>query len=202
MTLQVVGAGLSRVATNSLKLALERLLGAPCYHMNDVFEHPEHIPVWHAAAQGRMPNWHEFLSPYRTAVGWPPAAFWPELSTAFPDAIVLLAVRDAQSWWESVHITIFPRVDEEAKAGSDFHAMFDAILAARFTNDIHNRDACIAAFERHNAQVRERVSPHRLLEWQMGDGWEPLCTALNVPVPDEPFPHLNTQEEFLADHES
>src|SRR5688572_13224161 len=103
MTLQVVGAGLGRTATKSLKIALEHVLAAPCYHMDEVFAHPGHIPAWHAAAQGRMPDWHTLLAGYHAVVDWPAAAFWPELSKAFPDALVLLSVRDPQSWWQSAH---------------------------------------------------------------------------------------------------
>ena len=88
MTLRVVGAGLGRTGTLSLKVALERLLGAPCYHMAEVFGHPEHIPAWHAAARGTLPDWAELLAGYRAVVDWPSVAFWPELSQAFPDALV------------------------------------------------------------------------------------------------------------------
>jgi hypothetical protein len=76
--------------------------------------------------------------------------------------------------------------------------MIDAVFAARFTSAIDDRDLAVAAFERHNARVRAAVPPHRFLEWQPGDGWKPLCTALGVPVPDEPFPHVNTTQEWRA----
>ena len=94
MTLRVVGAGLGRTGTLSLKVALERLLGAPCYHMSEVFAHPEHVGAWRDAARGRPPDWSALFAGYRAAVDWPAAAFWPELSAAFPDAIVVLSVRD------------------------------------------------------------------------------------------------------------
>ncbi len=195
MTLKVIGAGLSRVGTTSLRLALERLLGARCYHMNDVFAQPNHVSIWHAAAQGRMPDWQSFLASYTAVVGWPAAAFWQELSQAFPDALILLAVRDPLSWWHSVHTTIFPAT--QAAAGSEWHAMFEAVLATRFTNDLNNQKACLAAYECHNALVRNTAPPHRLCEWHLGEGWTSLCAGLKMPVPDEPFPHANTREEFL-----
>ena len=197
MGLRVVGAGLGRTGTLSLKLALERLLGAPCYHMAEVFEHPDHVVRWHAAARGEMPDWDDVFRDYAAAVDWPAASFWPELSRAYPDAIVLLSVRDADSWWHSASQTIFP-----ASAGvqGPWRAMVDAVFAARFTSDLTDRAACIAAFERHNARVRAEVPPQRFLEWRPGDGWAPLCTALGVAVPNEPFPHVNSTEDFLARH--
>lgn len=199
MALRVVGAGLGRTGTLSLKLALERLLGGPCYHMLEVFEHPAHVAQWHAAARGEPPDWRELLAGYRAAVDWPASAFWPELARAFPDALVLLSVRDADAWWRSAEKTIFPTI---GRAAGEWRAMIDALFAARFTPHVDDRAAATEAYERHNARVREEVPAHRLLEWRPGDGWEPLCAALELPVPDEPFPHANTTEEFLERLES
>jgi hypothetical protein len=76
--------------------------------------------------------------------------------------------------------------------------MVTALLTERFTPRWWDRSEAITAYERHNDAVRAAVPPARLLEWRPGDGWEPLCRALDVPVPDEPFPHLNTTKEFRA----
>ncbi len=198
MALRVVGAGLGRTGTYSLKLALERLLGAPCYHMAEVFTHPEHVPDWHAASEGRMPDWNRLLAGYAAAVDWPSSAFWPELSEAFPDALVVLSVRDPEAWWRSTQATIFSALD--SVPSPEWRAMIDALFTARFTTAIKDHDACVAAFERHNAEVRAAVAPERLLEWQASQGWEPLCAALGLPVPEEPFPHVNTKEEWAARH--
>jgi hypothetical protein len=194
MKLRVVGAGLGRTGTMSLKVALERLLGVPCYHMIEVFAHPEHIPAWHAAARDIMPDWRTLLAGYGAAVDWPAASFWPELSTAFPDAIVLLSVRDPQSWWQSASETIFPTL--RTAAGIEWRAMVEDLFAARFTTALDDPAAAIAAFERHNARVRDTVPAHRLVEWQAGDGWAPLCAALGMPIPEEPFPRTNTRADW------
>lgn len=198
MTLRLVGAGLGRTGTLSLKIALEKLLGAPCYHMAEVFGRPEHVPLWHGAARGKMPDWRALFAGYAAGVDWPGASFWPELSAAFPDAVVLLSVReDADAWWRSASGTIFPSsrsMDPEAP----WRKMVEAIFETRFTAALDDRDACIAAYEAHNARVRRLVPPERLVEWTPRDGWAPLCRALDVAVPDEPFPRANTTEEFLA----
>jgi len=195
VTLRVIGAGVGRTGTLSLKVALERLLGGPCYHMVEVFAHPDHVAAWHGAALGRMPDWRRVLEGYRAAVDWPASAFWPELMEAFPDALVLLSVRDPESWWRSANGTIFPSIE---RAGGDWRAMVEDMMANRFTPALEDRDACIAAFERHNADVRRRVPAGRLLEWRASDGWAPLCAALGVSVPAEPFPRVNTTEDFKA----
>ncbi len=71
---------MGRTGTHSLKLALERLTGEPCYHMVEVFQNMDHCPVWTAAAKGDMPDWNAFLTGYGSTVDWPSAAFWKEMS--------------------------------------------------------------------------------------------------------------------------
>jgi hypothetical protein len=198
MALRVVGAGLGRTGTLSLKLALEKLLGGPCYHMLEVITHPEHVAPWHAAARGEPVEWHALLAGYAAAVDWPASAFWPELADAFPDALVLLSVRDPDAWWESASQTIFPGILRASSRMPDWHAMVVDMFANRFTSAIDDAGASKAAFERHNEDVRKRVPAHRLLEWRAEDGWAPLCEALRLPVPAEPFPRANTRDEFLA----
>jgi hypothetical protein len=200
MALRVVGAGLGRTGTHSLKLALEQLLGEPCYHMAEVFQHPEHVPLWHQASEGSMPEWDGLFAGYGAAVDWPVAAFWREVSAAYPDALVLLSVRDVDGWWRSAHDTIFAAtmrgVDDEALA--PWHAMVMAMWRERFTDDVTNADATKAAYVAHNDDVRASVPAARLLEWHPGDGWAPICERLGLPVPDAPFPHVNTTDDFRA----
>jgi hypothetical protein len=194
MSLRVVGAGVGRTGTNSLKLALERLLGGPCYHMLEVTA--EHMPLWREAATAAEPRLAPMLAGYVAAVDFPTAGFWRELADASPDAVILLSVReDAETWWRSASRTIFLRVDQD-DISDDFRGMWEAFAAARFTPDWRDRDSAIAAYERHNAEVRATAPPDRLLEWRPGDGWGPLCAALGVPVPDEPFPQTNSAAEF------
>jgi len=195
MGLKVIGAGLGRTGTHSLKLALERLTGEPCYHMVEVFKNMDHCPVWTAAARGDMPDWNEFLAGYGSAVDWPSAAFWKEMSDAIPDAIVILSVRDSKDWWKSASTTIFRAKDH--MPDPKWQEMISALFSTRTAMDISDSEACIAAFESHNESVKKYVPANRLVIWTATDGWGPLCSALNVPVPDEPFPKTNTTEEFL-----
>jgi hypothetical protein len=198
MPLKVVGAGLGRTGTHSVKLALERLLGEPCYHMIEVFGHPDHVPMWHQAVRGEMPDWDELFAGYGAAVDWPAAAFWKEQSEAYPDALILLSTRDSAGWWRSCDNTIFEvfRTADE-KMPSEWTAMVKDLFRT-FAGDAVDEQSAIAAYERHNADVRATAPPERLLEWHPGDGWAPLCEALGVAVPDEPFPHVNSTAEFRA----
>jgi hypothetical protein len=198
MGLRVVGAGLGRTGTHSLKLALERLLGGPCYHMIEVFGRPDHVALWQRAIDGDGP-WETMFEGYRAAVDWPAAAFWRELSRAYPDALVLLSVRDGEGWWRSADQTIFEVFRRDRDPAIDpWLTMVTDLFHKTFTEDFLDRDTAIAAFERHNETVRAEVPAGRLLEWRPGDGWEPICSALGLPVPDEPFPHVNSTEDFRA----
>jgi hypothetical protein len=203
MQLRVVGAGLGRTGTTSLKKALEQLTCGPCYHMFEVFEHPESIAMWHAVARGESEDWDALLDGYSASVDWPAAAYWPELSAANPDAIVLLSSRATpEEWWASMEKTIVNVLTMDLPPGDEgmaaHRAMVLELLARRFTPDWRDPQAAMAAYSSHNERVRSEVPADRLLDWQPGDGWEPICAALGVPVPSDPFPHENTSTEFHA----
>jgi Sulfotransferase domain len=201
MTIQLIGAGLGRTGTHSLKLALEELLGGTCHHMIEVFGHPAEIPVWAAAMRGEAVDWLALLAGYEAIVDYPGAAVWRELAAAFPDAPILLSTRSsAEEWWASASATILvertetPRTDDERL----HREMADDMFARNIPGDRTDPEVMMAAYEAHNAAVRAEVPADRLFEYQPGDEWAPLCAALDLPIPDAPFPHTNTREEFRA----
>jgi hypothetical protein len=198
--LRIVGAGLPRTGTHSLKLALERLTGGRCYHMREVSEMPGAVDGWQAAADGAPPDWDALLGGFAAAVDWPASAFWRELAAANPDAPVLLSERlSAEEWWRSVEGTIAvaftqtpadPVIARVRRMGRT--------LMHRFCPEWPDPAAVRAAYERHSAEVRAAIEPGRLVVWRPQDGWGPLCTALGVAEPDEPFPRTNDQAYFHA----
>ncbi len=198
--MRVVGAGLGRTGTLSLKFALEKLLGARCYHMMEVGAQG-HVDAWYRATVGESVNWHELLADFEAIVDWPGAAFWGPLSEAFPDALVLLSHRPLDRWYDSASSTILPDVEND---GSDealaLERMWHAIRND-FTPDWADRKATIEAARRHNEGVIDAVPADRLLVYEPGDGWGPICDRLGLPVPDEPYPHVNTREQFLQRRE-
>ena len=198
MSLQVVGAGVGRTGTHSLKQALETLLGGPCHHMVEVFAHPEQVPIWTDAIEGRPVDWDKLMDGYVAQVDWPGASFWPELFEANPDALVILSDRDPDTWYTSATNTIFQGLSRSDGEIGAWMVSMKRLLADRFCDDFANREAMLAAFGRHNDDVRQHVPAAQLLEWSASDGWEPICARLGVPVPEEPFPLTNTTEEFRA----
>jgi hypothetical protein len=206
MALKIVGVGLGRTGTNSLKLALEQLLGGPCYHMFELIAHPQSVPIWEAAVRGDDVDWSSLFDGYAATVDWPGCAFWRDLVAANPDAPVLLSTRDtAQTWWASMEQTIVPAL--QGPALSDHpdlmrgQEMVHELFRTRFTPDWADRDAAIAAYERHCDDVRREVPEGRLIEWQAGEGWEPICSGLGLAVPATPFPHENSKADFSGNVE-
>lgn len=193
MTLKVIGPGVGRTGTNSLKLALERLLDGRCHHMWEVGQDPDRqIPLWTAAIAGERVDWTELMDGFVAQVDWPGASFWPELTATFPDALVVLSVRPPEEWYQSASGTIFQAMRLEGK----WRATLLELLGDRFCDRLDDKEAMIDAYQRHNAAVRQAIAPDRLLEWTPADGWGTLADFLGVPVPDEPFPCTNTTSEF------
>jgi hypothetical protein len=196
MELQVVGAGVGRTGTHSLKLALEQLQGAPCHHMLEILGDPGQAPAWIDAVEGRPVDWSAMLAPYRAIVDWPGASFWPELSQENPDALVLLSVRDPEDWYRSASNTIFLAFDRVPPELGPWMLAVRQLLRDRFSDRFDDPTAMMDAYARHNDAVRAGVPASRLLEWNLGDGWGPICERLGLPVPVGPFPVTNSTDEF------
>jgi hypothetical protein len=200
MGLRIIGAGLGRTGTQSLKLALQDLLGGRCYHMDVVSERAGDADVWGEAYAGRLPDWHQFFDGYVAAVDWPAAPFWHEISEAFPDAPILLSVRDVDAWWTSASRTIFIALATyfAPTAEDNGWTHMGRGMMERFSPEWSDEAAAKSAYLAYNDHVRATAPPGRLVEWTAGDGWEPICAALGVDVPDHPFPHVNKQADTRA----
>lgn len=204
--MKVIGAGFGRTGTMSLKAALERLGFGPCYHMSEIFEHPEHAARWVAAAKGEVSDWEDVLGGYESTTDWPGCAFWRELMVAYPEAKVLLNVRDPERWYTSVESS-FLAMRRQLQPGQmpplppAQLEMMRLIMGGTLGGDepfeaLEDKDHAIDVFLKHNEAVRQGVPADRLLEYEVKQGWEPLCAFLGVEVPAEPFPHLNDSASF------
>lgn len=196
MGLEVIGAGFGRTGTDSMKNALETLGLGPCYHMSEVVTHPERVALWRKAAKGVLPDWDHAFAGFAATVDWPGACFWRELAAFYPQARILLTVRDSASWFTSMENTILslPRNDPDS--------IGERLIANGVFGGDLGRDHMIAVYERNTAAVQAAFDDDRLLTFTIGDGWEPLCRFLDRPVPDLPFPHTNRPDAFHRRHPS
>ena len=208
--LKVIGAGFGRTGTSSTAAALELLGFGPCHHMRELFLRPETIAVWQRKADGEPVTWDDLLGGYRSALDWPSAYYWRELADAYPEAKVLLTVRDPQRWYDSVATTIYALHHGPGSPSPETRAYFDArperwgqpklteqlVWQGTFAGRFPDREFAIKVYEAHNAEVRASVPAERLLEFDVSQGWRPLCEFLGVDVPAVPFPRLNSAEEF------
>lgn len=196
MPLSVIGAGLGRTGTLSLKLALEQLGVGRCYHMMELFGKPEAPGRWLDAAEGRPVDWEAMFAGYSATVDWPSAAFYKTLADRYPDAKVILTLRDPDKWFESTQATIlgpaYPKGGDEP-----WPVMIRKIVGGAFDGRVSDRAHVIETFNRHNAEVQRVIAPERLLVYEVSQGWEPLCDFLGLPVPATPMPATNSTQEFI-----
>lgn len=199
MSLHVIGAGFGRTGTLSLKRALDELGFGPTYHMDEVVRRPSHVASWLRYARTGEVDWDGIFSGFGSGVDFPVSCVWKELAAHYPDAKIVLTVRDPRAWWTSTRTTIYPtrtmfprwlqRLVPLTARWLEMvdRLVWDGIFEGRFTD----RDHAIRVFERHVADVEATCPPERLLVFDVAAGWEPLCAFLDVPVPDRPFPRLN-----------
>ncbi len=211
--MRVIGAGLPRTGTLTQKVALEMLGFAPCYHWVNVIADLDQVEVWDRAMNGEEP-WDEVFAGFQGTVDWPGGAFWHELADRYPDAKVLLSVRDAEKWEPSFRETIWNMCFGDSVLSLTAHArakvdsQWDRYLRlvdrmfwspeGCFPDGHETPEQLIAQFHRHNEAVKAGVPADRLLVWSVTEGWEPLCEFLEVPVPSEPLPHVNDRETFMG----
>lgn len=207
MALKVIGAGLGRTGTLSLKTALEELGFTKCYHMLEAFKRPAHITVWDAAANGAAVDWEALFEGFQASVDWPGCNFYAEHLRLYPDAKVILTVRDPEKWYASCLETIF--FVRNAFPGwmalviprfRHIRSMVDSVAwVGMFRGRFAEKAYAIEVFNRHNEDVRRVVPADRLLVYEVKEGWGPLCEFLGVAPPaGKPFPHLNDAKEFRA----
>ena len=209
MTLKVIGAGFPRTGTTSLKSALELLGFGPCCHMWELMK-PEHAwrwPMLRRAVDGKPVHWPTLYRGFQSTVDSPGCFFWRKLARAFPEAKVILTVRDWHSWLRSTQRGAMVgdaqanrhRIDPvmsqtigllDAAAAREGGYSLDLPPGAAREQFLHEQ------FLRHPEIVKSEIAPERLLVFQVTDGWGPLCRFLGVDEPDVEFPHENDLGDF------
>ena len=193
MSLTVIGTGFGRTGTDSMREALDILGFGPCHHMLEVNRSAEQKRLWRAHARGDSPGWDRLFAGYSACVDWPSAHYWRELIQIYPHAKVLLTYRSPESWWESFAKTILEGIAHSTEPES----LGIALVANQvFGGRPGDRAHAIAVYQANVDAVKATVPAHRLLVHNLGDGWEPLCRHLGVPVPAVPYPRRNSTTDF------
>jgi hypothetical protein len=195
----VIGTGLGRTGTLSLKAALEQLGFGPCYHMMEVFPRPAHVEMWTKAAQGRSVDWDVLYDGFAATVDWPSAHFWRELTRAYPRAKIVHTERDGEAWWKSFSQTIKEGIAGDVPPGmTAWFEMVNLIITEQTFGGDMSKENVLKAYAAHNEEVKRTIPPERRLDFDVRDGWGPLCRFLGVAVPATPFPNTNTTADFRA----
>lgn len=203
MTIKVIGAGFGRTGTLSLKHALERLGFDKCYHMMELDIAKDQDLAWRALQRGERVDFDVLFEGYQASVDWPSCNFWREQLDWYPDAKVILSERDPERWYQSVMSTIYPSsLAVRSLPGEDMQRrsrmVFEVVWDGVFDGRMEDKDHAIAVYLAHNRHVKDSLSADRLLVFEASQGWEPLCAFLDVPVPEEAYPRVNTTEDFQA----
>lgn len=194
MALKIIGAGMGRTGTASLKVALEELGLGRCYHMTEVMQNPAAIPDWIDAANGK-PDWDKIFDEYGATVDNPGCGFWRQLANYYPNAKVILTVRDAEKWFESTNETIHSVEFATFIKNSPWGEMVQKTVYDTMDNRMQDKNFMMSFFNNRTAEIINTIAPDRLLVYQVQEGWKPLCEFLDVPIPDSEFPRINSRDE-------
>jgi hypothetical protein len=210
--MKVIGAGLPRTATSTQMIALEMLGFGPCYHMRNVLADLESgVPPWRQAMAGN-PDWEGIFGDAQSCCDWPSAAFTEELAEYYPEAKVVLTVREPSGWVSSMRNTVWGiyfgggimnhlcearyQIDPAWKSFIDLMKPMIWEEGAALHGDTFSDEGFIELFNRYTERIKTVIPAERLLVWDPKEGWEPLCAFLEVEAPDEPLPHVNDTSAF------
>jgi hypothetical protein len=202
--MKVIGAGFGRTGTLSLKKALELAGLGPCYHMEDMIRFPKHMDIWKSAAQGKPVNWNDIFTGYESTLDFPASLYYRELLTAYPDAKVVLTVREPERWYQSMYATAYTMMQLTTPAWFKKYVpqyrrfadlidllIWDGLFSGRFAEQEH----AIQVYNQHIEKVKQNIPAEKLLIFSVKEGWQPLADFLGFPIPEGvPFPYVNDHE--------
>ena len=201
--IKVIGAGFGRTGTHSLATALEILGFRPCYHMLELQRNPNHINFWSKVLEKQNADWQEFFQPHNSTVEWPAVSFLSQILAAFPEAKLVLTLRDPDDWYESAADTIFDALEislHNPNPDQQDQARFARRLILRrvFSNKYKDNDFVLGIYKRQISSAIEQVPREPLLLYCISEGWESLCAFMEIEPPGKPLPWVNKRAEFMA----
>ncbi|PHN02048.1 sulfotransferase family protein [Flavilitoribacter nigricans] len=215
MAIQIIGAGFPRTGTTTLKRSLEILGFEKCYHMKELLLNPDMLPYWQELEKTGSTDWDTLYEGYVGSVDFPCYPFYKAHMERYPDAKVILTVRPFESWYNSLYTTVWQAGPQNLQqklvmmAKMAFNPRLRKVINCikfvrgflwekQFEGKFEDKAFVEEIFRDYIESVKAFVPADKLLVYDVRDGWEPLCTFLGVPVPDEPLPHLNKKENFKS----
>jgi len=199
--MKVIGAGFSRTGTLSLKYALEHLGYQKCYHMHAVFRNPHHLGYWNKALEHEKFDWELLFEGYQATSDFPACLFWKQLLDYYPDAKVILTIRDSEKWYASMKNTIFEVTRSNQNLDPILSFVKQKVFEELFEGQFENKHKTIQKFEALNNEIIKTIPSEKLLIYNVQGGWQPICQFLNHPIPQEEFPNKNSTKEFRKHNE-
>lgn len=215
MALEVVGAGWGRTGTESLKKALEILGYNKCYHMYELIKDQSRFPYWMELSEKHSTDYEKLFDGYKAAVDAPACHYYQEIMAYYPEAKIILTVRDGNAWYESAVKTIlFPPpllvrglirlmsfvLPPMKNVPKGLKWIDETIRKGFWHNKMSDKSYMINLFEEWNKQVIKTVAEDKLLVFSVKEGWAPLCKFLNKEIPSLDFPHANDSKDFKKNY--
>jgi hypothetical protein len=213
MSIKIIGAGFPRTGTTTLKRSLETLGYKRSYHMKELLVNPQMLHFWKTLDETGDTDWDALYANYDATVDFPCYPWYKEHMKRYPDAKVILTVRDFESWYKSVTNTVLTAGPQTP--GEKIKMMGKLLTSSRarqvvgvikffkfkfftkeFEGQFEDKAYAEAKWNAHIEEVKRVVPKEKLLIYDVRDGWKPLCEFLGVPEPPEPLPHLNKKENF------
>ena len=213
MSIKVIGTGLGRTGTKSLKVALEHLLAGKCFHMTELLANPKRLPYLKKGHKKDIYEWDKLFEGYIATVDYPTSLFYKELLEQYPNAKFIHTQRDPEGWYASVRETIYRGKPKNAKdiirllwnmsrsadtrsVAPVFQFSDQLIWNGQFQGKFEDKATAIKIYQDHLAQVQATIPKEQLLIFKVQDGWNPLCDFLDKPIPKIPFPNTHNREAF------
>ena len=202
--MKVICAGWGRTGTRSLKYALQTLLNAPSYHMQNILLNKRDAKLWYNIIfkKPEKINWDAIFHGYEACLDFPSCNYYKELMKKYPNAKVILTIRDENNWiksWNTLNDQIIKSITFRFFSKIPFTSFYlqkkihnESILGPNgMFKGLKTDNEIKQEFLNWNQAVIDYVPKDRLLVYRVKDGWEPLCKFLDLPKPDIPFFHKN-----------
>lgn len=213
MAIKVIGVGGPRTGTATLKEALEIIGFGKCYHMEWLFNHQEDLKYWHELFDTGTTNFDRLFDGFQSTVDFPGYLNYQALFKQYPTAKFVLNDRDPEAWYESAKHTVHSVTPQTftqklkmlrkmifsrrfRRLAQSFRLVEKYLWKGKYNGEFQNKEKTIARYKAFQEEVINTIPAEQLLVYKVSDGWEPLCEFLEVPIPEEVFPHKNKRKNF------